>query len=290
MSAIQLSSYERVRRYIAPDNKTPKTDELSLRREITNWIQTISRQIERFLGRELLIDTYTEYFDVEYQQRAYYPKGWPVTSITSVKEDSSGQWDGTSESTLGTDEYFIGRLGQTIQLLAPLPYNNLPKGLQAVYVGGLANHGTRSQFTVTTGTDFTVGKFLQGDTSLALGIIRATAATSITVENLYGIFELEGITQYDTGDATDDATTPGGAGNTDTISAIAQQSLAESEYGDLVRAAEIQIRFDLKHKLDFEAVGVTKDNVNLRRRDHTLDLPFTEEAIALLLPYRHVNL
>jgi len=295
MSTIQLSSYERARRYLAPEGETALTDSMRRRGEIDNWIHAVSRKIERYLGRELMIETHTEYFDVGYQQATYWPKAYPVTTLTSVYTDSSGEWAG--DESQESDPY-IGVDGKTINLQSAPPFSG-PRNLRAIYVGGMAYSGTRSTFACTmddTGT-FTAGKFLVGGTSSALGIVRTVTADgggagvdTVVVETLYGVFTAaEALTEYTYADDVADATAGTSAtGATGTLTTVTYQSLAESEYGDIVRAAEIEIRHMYKHKLDFEMEGFTREGVNLRRRDKQPAIPFTEEAYALLMPYKMV--
>jgi hypothetical protein len=51
---LQLSSYQRIRRYLSADDLTSSTfaaltDTIHAEREITNWITSISKQIEKWL-------------------------------------------------------------------------------------------------------------------------------------------------------------------------------------------------------------------------------------------------
>lgn len=297
MSTIQLSSYERARRYLAPEGETPLTDTLRRKGEIQSWIHAISRKIEKFLGRELMIEAHTEYFDVGYEQRVFWPKSYPVTTLTSVYSDISGEWEG--DEVEESDPY-IGVDAKSIVLQTALPFTG-SRVLRAIYTGGMAYNGVQSTFSCTMDdTDtFTVGKFLIGGTSGALGIVRTVTADgggtgidTVVVENLYGVFESdETLTEYTYADDVADASAGASAtGATGTLTTVTYQSLAESEYGDIVRAAEIELRHMYKHKLDFEMEGFTREGVNLRRRDKQPAIPFTEEAYALLLPYRRTVL
>jgi hypothetical protein len=155
--------------------------------------------------------------------------------------------------------------------------------LRAIYAGGLAYHGTQSLFTcVITGT-WNVGNFCKGSTSEAVGIVKAVTATTLTIENLYGIFEAgETLTEY-----TTEALTTSDA--TATLTTITRQSLAES-YPDIIRAAEMQVRYMFKHKDDYELTSTSKDAKNQRRETViSRDSGLVKEATFILLPYRKLN-
>jgi hypothetical protein len=130
---------------------------------------------------------------------------------------------------------------------------------------------------------WTVGKFITGTTSEAVGIVKAATATTITVEILYGIFEAgEALAQYDLEDLSGSSTA------TATLSAITQQALAET-YPDIVRACEIQVRHYWKHKDDFELSSTSKDGTNQRQLSQQDRNPLTAEVMALLTPYRRLS-
>lgn len=274
-----LTSYARMRRYLTPpDESSYRTDSYMLERDITNWIMSTSRQIERWLHRTLIIDEHTEYFNLGYAQTIFFPAAYPITTLTSVYEDPDGLWDG-GESEI--DDVYIGRNSDSVVIPATRPFIG-PKTIRIIYTGGLAYHGTRSVFASTgsSGT-WTAGQYVKGGTSGAVGIVRASTATTLTVENLSGIFEAgDALTEY-----TDEACTSAGDA-TATLGSVTTQSLAEA-YPDITRAAEIQVRNLWKHKLDFELTGTNKDGTTIRRTGadiHPTDL--VPEAVALLHYYR----
>lgn len=274
-----LSSYERLRRYISDEDGTALTDSTGLKRELNNWIASVSWEVENYLNRNLQISSRTEYFDVDFAQKEFWPKAIPISSITSVTEDFTGEWDGTGENTLSN--YFIGSENDSVVLDGILPNTRLmQKALRIVYTGGLAYHGTRSTFTVT-GASGTWGSssFVGGVTSGALGLYVDSSSTSITIDTLYGIFQ-DGEQVFET---DEDISTVGDAQAT--ISALTQQCLTET-YPDIVRAAEMEIRYRYKHKHDFETVGNARDATNLRRAGTQKNLPFQQEVISILEPYR----
>lgn len=276
---LQLTSYNRIRRYVGASSAL--TDTKFDKQMLVNWILATSKQIETFLGRWLAIASYTEYFDTRTaNDLEFLVKGYPISTLTSVYVSGDGLWEG-EESVV--DDCFIGRNNNSV-LLPVSPSVFAKKSHRVIYTGGLAYNGVRSVFTLTesAGT-WTVGNYVYGGTSEAVGIIKAVSATSMTVEVLYGIFEAaETLTEY-----TDEDLTSVVAGASATLSAISQQSLAES-YPDIIRACEIQVRHYWKHKDDFEASSTNKDGTNQRRLGYEEKSILIPEAISLLMPYRNL--
>jgi len=275
---LQLTSYERMLRYICSSAGASLTDTKAQKQMIVNWIMAASKQIEKFLGRELKIAAYTEYFDVsEKQERHFGVKAYPITTLTDVYIDGDSEYTG-GESEI--DDCFTSSHDDAV-ILPSDPVLKGPKIIRARYTGGLAYNGVKSVFAVSSvaGT-WSVGKFAYGGTSEAVGIVRAASATAMTLEVLYGIFEAaEVIWQSDT-----EAAVAASGSNYATISSITQQSLYE-QYPDIVRACEIQVRHYWKHKDDFELSSTQKDGTN-QRNNFDNRSPLTPEAQALLLPYR----
>lgn len=270
-----LTSFERIRRYIGDDEGNIKADNTVNRRELIGWISSVSNRIEKYLNRSIKIQGRTEYFDVSYRRRSYFPEAYPILSVGPVDFDSTGLWDG-SEDTLTTDEYYIGSESNTIELVYGKDFIR-KRGARIAYTGGLAYNGTKSIFAVNSGASFSTGTFVEGEDSLAMGIVSATGNTSLTVDNLYGIFEAdEVINEY----SDEDRTTATSV--TANITAITQQSLAEA-YPDISRAAEVEIRYMWKHKNDFENNTTTPDGVSTRGNDTKYTLQ--PETRALLSPY-----
>ena len=99
-------------------------------------IAAASAQVENFLCRSLEATTFTEYHTVESSnQLSLFLREPPVTSVTSLEYDSTGQFSG-SESSYDSDEYILdGTTGELRWLAQP------PVGFRAwkiVYAGGLA--------------------------------------------------------------------------------------------------------------------------------------------------------
>lgn len=251
-----LSSYDRLLRYLAGQGNDSLTDDSNNRRDISFWISSISAKVETYLKRSLETESKTEYFDVTYARDEYWVKNVPISSITSVKLDSSGLFDG-SETTLSSNEYYIGSQEASVVLTSTKSWT-IRRGLQIVYTGGLAVHGTQSIFAVADSTGWNVDKFCFGETSGAFGIIKAAGSNSLTIEILYGIFTVgETLTEYiDESMNTSDAST--------TLSSKTRTSLAES-YPAIVNACEMQIRYMHSHRNDFENDSSERDGVTLRR-------------------------
>lgn len=275
---LQLTSYERMLRYISSAAGSPLTDSKAQKQMIVNWIMAASKQIEKFLGRELKIAAYTEYFDVSEKQERYHGvKAYPITSLTDVYIDGESEFAG-SETEI---EDCFTSVNDDAVVLPSDPILTGYKILRARYTGGLAYNGVRSVFAVTNvaGT-WTVGKFAYGGTSEAVGIVKAASSSAMTVEVLYGIFEAaETLWQSDT-----EAAVAASGSDYATLSSITQQSLVE-QYPDIVRACEIQVRHYWKHKDDFELSSTQKDGTN-QRANFDNKSPLTQEAQSLLLPYR----
>jgi hypothetical protein len=281
---MNLTSYERVRRFLAGEGSAALTDNVNNRRDILFWIASISGKIERYLNRSFLIQSRTEYFDVTNGLIQYWLEAPPVISITSVNVDSTGLFTG-GESELDDSEYYIGSQTDSIVLVSPESWAG-KRGLKVVYTGGLCYSAVNSIYAVTPNTTaWTVGNFCIGGTSQAVGIIRAASLTSMTIEVLYGLFEVgETLTEY-TGEDKSGATA-----KTATLDSKTQTSLAES-YPDICLGCDMEIRYLAKHRHDYENAGTNKDGTTLRR-GASVDrrLPLQPEVIDVIDPYRRIAL
>lgn len=279
-----LTSYDRMIRYLGTASNA-LTDNRGNKQMIMNWIQSVSKQIENYLNRTILISSYTEYFDVtKARQVEFFPSAYPITTLTSVYIDSESLFTG-GESEI--ENCVIGMNNDSIVLPYVCPILGL-KVMRIIYTGGLAYHGTQSLFTCTITGSPTNNKFYLGSASGAVGILKANTSTTLTIETLYGVFEAgETLTEYD----DEDITTPSGVSAT--LDTITRQSLFEL-YPDLVRAIEIQVRYNWKHKDDFELTGTNKDGTNLRNTTRiSLSLnrqPLTDECMNLLNSYRRLTI
>jgi len=263
-------------RYLSAVAGSPLTDTKAQKGMIVPWILAASKQIEKHLKRELTIGNYTEYFDTLSERDVqFFVKAYPIITLTSVYRDTEGKWDSTNESEI--DDCIIGKNSDSV--VTPLSPEVLAyKSTRVIYTGGLAYSGVNSLFTcVITGT-WTVGTYCYGQTSEAVGILKSKTATTLTIENLYGIFEAgETLAEYSDENLTT-ATT-----NTAVLTTITRQSLVE-QYPDIVRACEIQVRYYWKHKDDFELSSTQKDGTNQRSMYDSKE-SLTNEAMKFLQPY-----
>jgi hypothetical protein len=269
-----------MRRYVAMDSSSPPTDTDGLQREIEGWIAAVSNGIQCYLNRGLKLQSRTEYFNAGYGIRKYWVYAPPISSLTSIYEDSEGLWAGSGAEI---DDSYVGA-DSTHVVLGSQPSHTAPKGIRVIYTGGLANHAVRGTFALSGASEaFTAGKYVVGSLSAAQGIVRGTPSTSsVEVENLYGIFEAaETLTEYSSEGGVSPTT------KTAVISSITYKSMAEA-HPAIVRACEAQVRYMWKHRDDFESVGTTKDSVNLRRAELSAGLAFTKEVVNLLDPYRRI--
>jgi len=244
------------------------------RRRYVKRIAAISRRVETYLDRTLELTSYTEYFDTSQRQLSFFVKAHPVSSITSVKSDSTGEYDGSESSE---SNYYIGAEEQTIVLATPVVPAR--RGLQVVYTGGMANHGVNSVFEVTITGSFSADKYVQGRTSAAVGCIVSESSGTLTVEVLYGIFQ--------SGEIIDQKTTESGAadGNYATIDSVTSRGMAEA-YPDIVEATELQIRYMDDHRSDYENTTTAKGQT--ARRGEAADAELVQEVKAMLDPYKRI--
>lgn len=287
-----LSSISKLANYVGKsiDPSKPGNDSLRTRQKLLSWQASISELIEIHCDRKFQIDTYTQTFNTIPRQVEFILPGVPIASITSVKADSMGRYDGTSDYTLGAADYRIGV--DSMSLVLNVPAYPAKGGLQVVYIGGLAYHGVRSVFAYTadTGTP-AAGQYAINDSQSAVGIVRAYTAGSITIENLYGIFAEDDVLAFaTTEDALYSTSGTGRLSTAGTITAITQQSLAES-HPALERACEIETRYMAQHQLDFENVSTMNDQTT--RRQSTVfqtQYVFQTETLAILGRYRRIIL
>jgi len=272
-----LSSVNRTRIYISSvesASRSDLSDGVANDGELLGWLTSASAQIEKSIKRTILTAAYTEYFNVSFNRITYFPKAYPITTLTSVYEDSSGEYDGAEAEV--TNPY-IGIDENTIVLDAPV-WHGYPtkKGLRIIYTGGMAAHGVNSTFAIgTVSGTWTAGKYVEGATSGAMGLVVSATATAIVIANLYGIFIV--------GDVLQEQDTEGTQGTSDgaaTITSVTAQSLAEA-YPDVARACEMQVRYNWKHKLDFEN-STSSPEGTIRRRPDLIEGQLQPEVLALL--------
>jgi hypothetical protein len=277
---MDLTSYMRMMRYVVGERENALTDDTAGRRNLLLWIPGVSAQIEAFLNRSIESTSRTEYHDLEYAQREFLVAAYPATTLTSVYYDSTGLWDGGETEIT---DCFIGVGGRSVWL--PDQLNTIsPKGIRIIYTGGLAAHGVRSTFTISTSAGtWHVNKYVTGGTSRAMGYVRTASSTSIVVEVLYGVFVAgETLTEMDSESDT------GASDAVATLTTKAATALCEA-YPEITLATEMQIRFMWKHKLDFENTTITKDGQTLRQTPSiSAEFPIRQEVAAMLNNYRRL--
>lgn len=255
-----LTSYQRMLRYIHGRTMEPLStddDQLS-RRDLLPWINSVSENIEQYLGIETEIVSRTEYFDVGWGQREYWVKGTPINSIASVKEDPTGLFDGSESTLTAGSDYHIGTEEISVVTLLPRGWEG-DRGIQIAYTGGLASHGTQSEFVTASSSGWTVDDYCIGNSSAATGIVSSISGNNLTVDVLYGVFVVdEIIAEY-----SDEGTTATGV--TTTINSKASIALCESSFSSITSACENEIRYLWEHRMDFENDGSQRDGVTIRR-------------------------
>lgn len=265
---------------------------------IIRLILSASNQIERWLKRanSIQLTSRTEYFSPTAGQMVIYPAAYPITSITSIYTDSTGDFDG-DETLVASTDYFIGEDGRSIVFKPGIVYSNsegydarfavFPHSLRVIYTGGLSASAASSSWTKSadSGGTLAVGNYIQGATTKSLGFITARAAGTITYECIFGAFEAgETITEYGTltnskGGETELAAA---TGVTATLTAATATSLAES-YPDLVEACEMHVRFMRSNRDSFDNLNVTQDGVSkISRSDIQRDYFSLPEIRSLL--------
>lgn len=256
------------------------------RSKLLTWQMSVSQLLESYCQRKFIITSRTESFDTSPRQVVYVPQGLPIISITSVKADSLGRYDSTSDYTLDSQDYRIGIDGMSLVLNVPVyPARG---GLQVVSLGGLAYDAVRSTFVTTFSGTPLVGWYCINAAQTAVGIVRVATEGAFEVENFYGIFSIGDVLSFATLEASlydaNKLQSP-----TATITAITRQSLAEA-YPDLERACEIEVRFMSQHQKDFENVA-SRDGETMRRQSTVFqkDYVFQPETMAILGRYRRIT-
>lgn len=281
-----ISSLYKLSRYTGLSYESG-SEKLTNRQKLLSWQAAVSNLAETYCHRRFIIESRTEKFDVTQGQRSFYPMGVPVVSITSVKSDTWGRYDGTSDYTLGSADYRAGVDSMSVVTnVAPLPGLG---ALQIVSTGGLAYHAVRSVFAGSV-SGVTNGWYCTNATGTAVGIARANSASSITIENLYGVFGDTDTLSFATKEESLFDSNSLQSGASAVLTSCTQRSLSEG-YPDLERAVEIEVRFMAKHQLDFENVSTMNDQT--QRRQHTIyqrEYVFQPETLAILGRYRRIIL
>lgn len=275
---VPLTTYQRCLRFCAADGDAPLSDTPANRRQLIPWINAVSQNIEHFLNRPILIADETEYFNVRAQQTEFAVRRVPVITLTDVYQDIRGLWQG-GESIIS--DCFLGDQQWSVCTFYPRQYA-AKNAIRIRYNGGLAATAVMPTYAIsTTSGTWAVGGFVQGGTSMAIGIVRTASATSLVIEVLYGLFQVaETISQYSTEDAN---TTPTAVA---TVTSCTIPSLVEVASA-IVMATEMQVRYMWRHRQDFENAGVNKDGQTMRRLgDKYKEANLEPEVINLLWDLR----
>lgn len=278
---MDLTTYNRCLRYCGGDS--PLINNATNRRAITSWIPSISGKIEKYLNRGIQNQiAYVEYFDVRYHTFEFYPRYYPVVNIESAWTDSTGMWIG-GQSQLSQISYHPSVDGAAITINFARPFES-KNGFMATYDGGLANSAALSVYNATFTGSWVLNKFVYGVNSNAVGIVNAFDSSTLTIEVLYGRFQVgETVQQWDTEDGAGTST------QTAVLTTAQSLSLAEA-YPEIVRATEMQLRFMWKNKDRFEQERIDKDGTSLRRRTKG-SLPANEleaEVTMIMAHYRRM--
>lgn len=276
---MNLTSVNRMIRYLASQGGANLTNNTYNRRDILQWLATVSKAIEKSLGRLLKKEYRTEYIDInDKNQQEFFVKAYPIRSISSVYIDSLGLFDG-AESALVKDEYIISSAKDSIFLLNKEGYVS-PKAIELSYTGGLCTSGVISTYTLSSisGT-ITEDLYCIGQDSYAVGIVDNISDTSLQVEVLYGVFEQGEVLNFNVNEDGSD---------TNNILATLQTKDEEAiceAYPEITTAAEIEVRYRWKHKFDFENSSTNKDGTSQRAERTTHGL--RPETLATLNPYKN---
>lgn len=281
---MNLTSYERVRRFISASGADSITDTVNNKRDIMQWIPSISAQVEKYLNKKLHIEERTQYYEVSSYKRDFYVEANPIITITSVYISYNSLWDG-QESEVLNNILNPFKTGVCLSTYQGLSYP-LPCGLRIIYTGGVAYDGVNSVYNCTPTGSFVVGNFVIGRTSGAVGICRAITSSTITIEVLYGGYTIGEIIE-----AWDTETSKGSSTATATLDSASQLALCES-YPDIVTATEMQIRYMWKNKHTFEDAGVNKDGQTQRRiiGSSNAYVDLQPEVKGILNPHRRISL
>lgn len=274
---------------------------------LARLVGAASSQIVTWLRRQdqsgsdaIQLESRTEFIDPTPGQRSLYPRAYPITSVTSIYTDATGKYDPalTDMTEIDADDYLIGSDRRTISFLTlpTLPdYGSslptVPRGVRLIYTAGLAADPVVSAWTKSadTGGTLTVGKYVQGGTSLSLGYITARAAGTISLECLSGAFLAgETLTEFSAvSSSAQDAGVLNPTGVTCTLTACTAPSLSDTDPA-LVEACEMHVRFLLTNRTKFENLTVSENGATMTSRADLLKVyDFLPEIKSLLESYRN---
>jgi len=269
---MNLTSFNRLRFVLG--GSQPLSDNIANKSRFLTWIPTISARIEDYLDRSLELVARTEYADALPETLEYWMKATPIISVASVKSDSEGLFDGSETSEVN---WHIGKDQKSVVLQTSV--TPAIRGLQFVYTGGLATHGTRSIFELENegAAPFVAGKYVEGLSSGAVGLVTDKTGTALTIDVSFGVFEdgesIKGKVDWNGADV---------ANMTADIASVTSRSLAES-HSAIVEACELEMRYYDDHRSDYENSGTTKGTTTRRSLTEKYDL--LPEVKALIKSY-----
>ncbi len=249
-----LSSVNRIKMYAGLGDSIEET------RAVARFLNSISKTIQiSTLERELELKSYTEYFDTDIGEKEFFPKAFPIVSITSAHTDLTGLYNGLEVAEVN---YFKGQYDKSVVFWRN-SFGRYEKGLRIIYVGGVATHPVNSVFTLTDlGTsDPEETQYVSTESFSALGVVKSfdNLTGQITIENLYGAFDIGDdliFSAKEQGDAIENTS--------GTISAIISQSLVEAK-PNIAQAIEMEIDFLQKNKGLFDRLSSSKDGSTTKR-------------------------
>ena len=101
-------------------------------------IRSVSARVERYIDRQIEKTTTTEVFDVARNQRVFFLKAYPTTSVTTVHWDSDFAWG--SSTLVSSDRYALSNSGADGMIVFDAGYLSPGENvLKVVYVGGIAD-------------------------------------------------------------------------------------------------------------------------------------------------------
>lgn len=247
---------------------------------VTRLISAGSKRIANWLKRAypngdaaLALLSREEFFSPTPGQLDFYPVAYPIAEIEALHYDFTGKYAG-QEVEIPADNYLISDDLRSIHLINFPALDQLQRqtqtppvaqrGVRATLTAGLAVHPTLSIRAITPiATAMTVGNYVQGVLSGAIGYLIATSTTSISFELLSGVPQQgETVTEYDGWTFGLETSGPGtSTGKTAVLGAATQRSLAET-HPDLVEAAEAHVDWSRRNRLDPENVIITREGVN----------------------------
>lgn len=232
---------------------------------LSRLVSSSSARIEDWLRRSggIELKSRTEYLSPYADQISFSLAAYPITSITSVKIDSTGLYTG-NETTLSATDYMISDDGKNLIVYpsqSVWPNNNggryvAQKTIQVVYTGGIAADAVQSVWSKSAST-FTVGYYTIGTVSGCVGYTTATSNLSISSEVLAGSpIPGETITEYaDYNYSLTGGGPQGPTGVTATLGTVTTPSLAEVA-PDLVEGAEMHVMYLRRNRDRFEESSV----------------------------------